>query len=273
SFLIFSIQSRNAICVVQNNVRTFADLAEWQWFRLLALVRPLIPKERDKERIKELEELNEELESENEKLRRESLMLSTNCELLQEKVQEAEQSAEEARTLIEKEIAEKNKEIQKVRREMQQNEDVFDVLEKKYNEQHQKVMKMNESLREYERKLDQVDMEKEELEKEVKKERIARHDASMLEEKNLRRKLEREQERAKDDQAHAQGALAKLQQKYDILKEECRRKDHQIGKLEKKLEDKEVVMADCMRDLKEQHKTRVNELEEKLSELKRKNLK
>ncbi|KIH55104.1 hypothetical protein ANCDUO_14745 [Ancylostoma duodenale] len=104
-------------------------------------------------------------------------------------------------------------------------------------------------------------------------ERLAKHDAALLEEKNLRRKLEREQERTKDDQTHAQGALAKLQQKYDVLKEECRRKDSQISKLEKKLEDKEVMMADCLRELKEQHKTRVTELEEKLAEIKRKNLK
>ncbi|ETN76982.1 hypothetical protein NECAME_00508, partial [Necator americanus] len=102
--------------------------------------------------------------------------------------------------------------------------------------------------------------------------RIAKHDSILLEEKNLRRKLEREQERAVDDHAHAQGALAKLQQKYDVLKEECRRKDHQISKLEKKLVDKEVVMAECMRELKEQHKTRVTELEEKLAEIKKKNL-
>ncbi|KHJ98538.1 hypothetical protein OESDEN_01475 [Oesophagostomum dentatum] len=104
-------------------------------------------------------------------------------------------------------------------------------------------------------------------------EKIAGHDAVLLEEKNLRRKLEREQQRANDDHTHAQGALTKLQQKYDILKEECRRKDHQISKLEKKLEDKEVVMADCLRELKEQHKARVTELEEKLAEIKRKNMK
>ncbi|RCN47672.1 hypothetical protein ANCCAN_06236, partial [Ancylostoma caninum] len=341
-----------AVRIVQDNVRAFADIAEWPWYRLLALVRPLIPKERDKERILELEQLTEELQSENDQLRHENLKLSTSCDLLQEKVEEAEQSAEEARKLIEKEVAEKNKEIKKVRMEMQQNEEVFELLEKKYSEQHQKVMKMNESLREYERKLDQVDMEKEELQKEIKKlrelfekeksireakekeceenaalvaelegriarlteeadqwklklekalsdtenekarakrqmdtvtelqrtisdlnERLAKHDAALLEEKNLRRKLEREQERTKDDQTHAQGALAKLQQKYDVLKEECRRKDSQISKLEKKLEDKEVMMADCLRELKEQHKTRVTELEEKLAEIKRKNLK
>ena len=48
-------------------------------------------------------------------------------------------------------------------------------------------------------------------------EKMAAYDAVILEEKNLRRKLEREQERAKDDHTHVQGALDKLQQKYDVL--------------------------------------------------------
>ncbi|ETN76983.1 myosin head, partial [Necator americanus] len=91
-----------ALSTIQNNVRIFADIAEWPWYRLLWLVRPLIPKERDKERIQELEQLNEELQSENDQLRHENIKLSTNCDLLQEKVEEAEQSAEEARRLIEK---------------------------------------------------------------------------------------------------------------------------------------------------------------------------
>ncbi|KAK5978585.1 Myosin motor domain-containing protein, partial [Trichostrongylus colubriformis] len=285
-----------AICTIQNNVRAFAELADWPWYRIFNLVRPLIPKERDKERIQELEQENEKLRAENEELRHELLKTSASCDVLRVKVEEAEQAAEEARRITEREVAEKNKEIQKVRHEMQQNEDVFDLLEKKYNEQHQKVMKMNESLREYERKLDQVDMEKEELEKDLKRMRdmfekekafreakerecekhetqiaelIARlnrcmeeleqakeklskaeaeieeeksraqrqmdavaelqrtisdlnarlgsHDAVLLEERNLRRKIERDHDRTKDDYAHTQGLLAKLQQKYDVM--------------------------------------------------------
>ncbi|KAE9414991.1 hypothetical protein Angca_003419, partial [Angiostrongylus cantonensis] len=341
-----------AICTIQNNVRAFTELANWSWFRIFALVRPLIPKERHKERIRELELLNEQLQVDNNRLHDQNLKLSTSCDLLREKVDELEQGAEETRRLVKEELAEKNKEIKKIREEMQQNEDVFELLEKKYDEQHQKVMKMNESLREYERKLDQVDMQKQELAKELAKlrtllekeqtlrekkekecdehealivqlkgrvaklieeadqwklkltkaeseledeksrsqrqmdtitelqkniselnEKITKNDSVVLEEKNLRRKMEREYERTKDDHSHSQATLTKLQQKYDVLKEECRRKDNEINRLEKKLEDKEIVMADCVRELKEQHKIRVNELEERLAEVKRKNSK
>ncbi|WKY07999.1 hypothetical protein Q1695_007470 [Nippostrongylus brasiliensis] len=341
-----------AIFTIQDNVRTFAELAVWPWYRIFGLVRPLIPKSREKERIKELEEENECLREENEKLRRECLIISASCDVLRVKAEEAEQAAEEARRITVKEVAEKEREIQKVRIEMQQNEDVFDMLEKKYNEQHNKVMKMNESLREYERKLDQIGMEKEELERDIKKlqatvekeqqlreakesqcernealiaelqgrlakyaddadhandklaraeadlemekmrtqkqiemvaelqraiadlnGRLANFDSVLQDEKNMRRKVERDCERMKDDRTHAETSLAKLQQKYDILKEECRRKDQEISRLEKKLEDKEVVMADCVKDLKDQQRTRVMELEEKIADMKRKLLK
>ncbi|XGW26010.1 hypothetical protein V3C99_006986 [Haemonchus contortus] len=337
---------------IQNNVRKFAELADWPWYRVFNLVRPLIPKERDKERIQELELENEKLRSENEELRHELLKASASCDVLKMKVEEAEQAVEEAHRVTEMEIAEKNKEIKRVRYEMQQNEDVFDLLEKKYDEQHQKVMRMNESLREYERKLDQVDMEKEELQKDLKKlrdmfekekllretkekecerfetqvaelnarltklmdeldqakekllrseseieeeksraqrqmnavselqktisdlnTRLASHDAVLLEERNLRRKMERDHDRTKEDYSHIQASLTKWQQKHDVLKEECRRKDQEISRLEKKLEDKEVVMADCLRELKEQHKTRVTELEERIADMKRKIMK
>lgn len=91
---------REAICTIQDNVRTFAGVAGWPWYRIFSLVRPLIPKvddasllfrllsffnvslqERDKERIKELEELNAELREENEKLRHENMKLSAVCEV------------------------------------------------------------------------------------------------------------------------------------------------------------------------------------------------
>ncbi|KAK6038472.1 hypothetical protein COOONC_24022 [Cooperia oncophora] len=289
-----------ATCTIQNNVRRFARLADWPWYRILNLIRPLIPKERDKERIQELELENEKLRAENEELRHELLKASASCDVLRVKVEEAEQAAEEVRRISAKEVAEKNKEIKMIRYEMQQNEDVFDILEKKYNEQHQKVMRMNESLREYERKLDQVDMEKEELEKDLKRLRDAFEKEKMLREtkekeceryetqiaelnarltrmmdelEQAKEKVLRAEAEVEEEKSRAQrqmNAVTELQGTIsDLNKEECRRKDQEINRLEKKLEDKEVVMADCLRELKEQHKTRVTELEERIAEMKR----
>ncbi|KJH45306.1 hypothetical protein DICVIV_08653 [Dictyocaulus viviparus] len=352
SFVKWASYQSIAIRIIQENVRSFAEMANWPWYRIFALVRPLIPKERDKERIRELEMQNEQLKLDNDELSTQNIKLSTNCDVLNEKVEEMQQSAEETCRMFKEELNEKNDQIQKIRNEMQQNEEVFELLEKRYNEQHQKVMKMNESLREYERKLDQTDLQKQELVKEVTRirillqkeqslrelkekeceesatlitelegrvarfldeinqlklklakaendiedeksrsqrqmdtvaelqrniselnERIAKNDSLLLEEKNLRRKMEREHGRTEDDHAHLQATLTKLQQKYDVLKEECRRKDTEINRLEKKLEDKEIYMSDCIRELKEQHKSRVSELEEQFAEVKRKNSK
>uniref|UniRef100_A0A8L8K2M3 Myosin motor domain-containing protein n=1 Tax=Heligmosomoides polygyrus TaxID=6339 RepID=A0A8L8K2M3_HELPZ len=278
--------SIEAICTIQDNVRTFAGVAGWPWYRIFSLVRPLIPKERDKERIKELEELNAELREENEKLRHENMKLS--AQLMPENKNKMKIRNELFSLKEDPTLEEKNREIQKVRIEMQQNEDVFDLLEKKYNDQHQKVMKMNEALREYERKLDQIDMEKKEFEREVKK-RTLRETKERECEKielitaELRGRLERlmdeanqSKEKLKDldiSRVYYSKLKKTFNQHLNLQKEECRRKDQEINRLEKKLEDKEVVMADCARDLKEQHKTRVHELEERVAEMKRKLMK
>uniref|UniRef100_A0A1I7XIE6 Myosin_tail_1 domain-containing protein n=1 Tax=Heterorhabditis bacteriophora TaxID=37862 RepID=A0A1I7XIE6_HETBA len=104
-------------------------------------------------------------------------------------------------------------------------------------------------------------------------ERTTRFDANMLEEKNIRRKVERDRERVEDELKHSQEHNIKLQQKIDLLKEECRRKDSVISRLEKKLEDKEAMMNDCVKELKDLHKAKVNELEEKMADYKRRNSK
>ncbi|KAK5966779.1 hypothetical protein GCK32_006513 [Trichostrongylus colubriformis] len=78
---------------------------------------------------------------------------------------------------------------------------------------------------------------------------------------------------AKDTWLKAKGTYPGCENEYKCKlnsKEECRRKDQEISRLEKKLEDKDVVMNDCLRELKEQHKTRVTELEERVADMKKK---
>uniref|UniRef100_A0A1I7XIZ9 Myosin motor domain-containing protein n=1 Tax=Heterorhabditis bacteriophora TaxID=37862 RepID=A0A1I7XIZ9_HETBA len=134
------LRRKEAILTIQLNVRSFCEITDWPWFRLLSLIRPLIPKDRERAKIQELIEHNSELQKKNEETLIENLKLTTSCELLREKCAEVEQNADEERMIAAQSMAEKEKEIKKIRLEMQQNEDVFDVLEKKYNEQHQKVM-------------------------------------------------------------------------------------------------------------------------------------
>lgn len=58
-----------------------------------------------------------------------------------------------------------------------------------------------------------------------------------------------------------------------IQKDECRRRGNEINRLERKLEDKEAMMADCVKELKDTHKERLKEMEQKVEEVKRKNSK
>ena len=46
-----------------------------------------------------------------------------------------------------------------------------------------------------------------------------------------------------------------------------------MNRLERKLEDKEAMMADCVKELKDSHKERLKEMEQKVEDVKRKNSK
>ena len=65
-----------ATTVIQDNVRIFSNVADWDWYRLLCLVRPLIPKDREKLRIEELEKMIQKLEEENQKTLNENEILN-----------------------------------------------------------------------------------------------------------------------------------------------------------------------------------------------------
>lgn len=56
-------------------------------------------------------------------------------------------------------------------------------------------------------------------------------------------------------------------------KEECRKRKNEASRLERKLEDKEAMMADCVKELKDSHKERLKEMEQKVEDVKRKNSK
>ncbi|CAL2039621.1 unnamed protein product [Caenorhabditis brenneri] len=348
-----------AIVTIQENVRQFAELSQWPWYRIHHLARGLIPKNRDKERIEELEmekmKLEEEIhemEVKNEEAWKENLKLSMllNREKT-EKVKVQKEMKEVERKGREK-LLEKEREFRKTMEEMEQNEEIFSVLEKKYNDQHKKVMKMNDILRDYERKIEQLNMEKTDLETENLKlkeaqnrqdshysnlekellektsqiddlqnqvqklldetneqritiakletaledeksrftrqnntigdmqklitelnEKIARLDNVALNERNSTRKVEREKEKLNDELNTAKEIIQKQAKKIDELKEECRKRGNEVSRLERKLEDKDAMMADCVKELKDSHKERLKEMEQKVEDVKRKNSK
>ncbi|CAI4231828.1 unnamed protein product [Auanema sp. JU1783] len=425
-----------AVVVVQSNVRVFGKLSSWPWFRLMQLVIPLIPKDREKLRIVELEklidELNEEIKEykeennqlteemngneakylkdldtlEKEKNKLESRLIREVDHVLSDYKMRLERAEEEKRelqakiekaikhqneendnrmeafeqklkkvvfdneqekknllkeTMLAKEQAaeleqkleqinkEKKSEMSKLKDDLLQNEDILEVLEKKYNEQHNNVMKLNDTLREYERKIDDAQMTNKDLSRDLQRahealerenenkcrgqkeieecmsriaelegklqmvcdennqlklllakqenetedgksrnmrqnntitdlqklieelnSKVAKNDQEMLEEKNKRRKVEKERDRVEEESRHIQEQYDKLKKKYESIKDLLRQKEHSLKIYEKKLEDKEAVMNDCVKDLKSNHKAKLSELEEKIDEYKRK---
>ncbi|CAI5447230.1 unnamed protein product [Caenorhabditis angaria] len=348
-----------AILTVQENVRKFAELSQWPWYRIHQLSRGLIPKNRDKQRIEELEKENRRLEEElddweesYENVQKEKEKLTMLLENQKIEMTKSARRIEEVEREGREKLLEKEREFRKTMEEMEQNEEIFNVLERKYDEQHKKVMKMNDVLRDYERKIEQLNMEKNDLEVENSKlkesqnrnssfyenlerelneknslidelqnqaqklfdetneqklgiaklesnledekarqvrqnntigdlqklitelnEKIARLDNVTLNEKNATRKIERERDKLNDELTNAKDIIQRQAKKIDELKDECRKRGNEIKRLEKKLEDKDAMMADCMKDLKDTHKERVKELEQKMEEVKRKNSK
>uniref|UniRef100_A0A8R1HQV0 Myosin motor domain-containing protein n=1 Tax=Caenorhabditis japonica TaxID=281687 RepID=A0A8R1HQV0_CAEJA len=348
-----------AVLTIQQNVRQFAELSQWPWYRIHHLARGLIPKNRDKERIEQLEkeklELEEEigdLEEKNEEALKENMKLSLMLEKEKSEKVKAQKEIEEVERKGREKLLEKEREFRRTMEEMEQNEEIFSVLEKKYDEQHKKVVKMNDLLREYERKIEQLSMEKTDLEAENQKlkdahdrhdshyeqlqkevmektsliddlqnqvqrlldenneqkltiakletlledekarqgrqnntigdmqkliselnDKMARLDNVALTERNSTRKIEREKDTLKDELNTAKSVIQKQSKKIDELKDECRRRGNEINRLERKLEDKEAMMADCVKELKDSHKERLKEMEQKVEEVKRKNSK
>ncbi|CAD6197490.1 unnamed protein product [Caenorhabditis auriculariae] len=337
--------SSDAVLTIQHNVRIFSKLSQWPWLRIFQLSRALIPRDRERLRIKELEKETmtlrdeiQELESRNQDTKQELDKLN----LVLERERAGKETLNKSVEDIKKKLADKERQVRKTLAEMEQNEDVFSLLEKKYNEQHQKVMKMNDILREYERRAEQFDMEKADLEKELRKssektrkevlekmtiydesqgqvtklleenshfrlqiaklenevkdekarnerqnntigdlqklvtelnEKIARFDGLMLNEKNLMRRAERDKDQLKEELKAAKELIERQAKKIDQLKTHLTQRDNDVKRLERKLEDKDAMMKDCVQDLKESHKERVKELEQKMDDFKRRNSK
>ncbi|UMM27154.1 hypothetical protein L5515_010568 [Caenorhabditis briggsae] len=348
-----------AILTIQENVRQFAQLSQWPWYRIHHLARGLIPKNRDKERIEELEkekmkleEEIQEMETKNEEALKENLKLSMLLDREKTEKIKVQKEMEEVEKRGREKLLEKEREFRKTMEEMEQNEEIFSVLEKKYNDQHKKVMKMNDILRDYERKIEQLNMGKSDLEAENLKlkesqnrqdthysnmekeilektsliddlqnqvqklldetneqritiakletaledeksrfsrqsntigdmqklitelnEKIARFDQIALNERNSTRKIEREKEKLNEELTTAKEIIQKQAKKIDELKDECRKRGNEVNRLERKLEDKDAMMADCVKELKDSHKERLKEMEQKVEDVKRKNSK
>uniref|UniRef100_A0A1I7YZA2 Myosin motor domain-containing protein n=1 Tax=Steinernema glaseri TaxID=37863 RepID=A0A1I7YZA2_9BILA len=328
----------DAVCTIQSNVRTFSRVATWDWHRLYGLVRPLIPMERDKQRLVELTNENESLYEK--------------CSLMMDEIDEAREAIEKAEResrKMEEERQGMERKLAETREELTANEDVMNMMEKRFEEQHQKVMKLHNCVRETEKVMKSLESEKqdlahqllkmkEKLDREVTlrvhfeeenehyqttvndmetKLEVMRHNSESLHakiqkfedqaaeiehrrvkqcdlikelqqtiedlnkrtgelditvrnERNLRRKLESDNDSLLDDVHRLNERLSETQSKLDQMKDNMRKKDTAIRNLEKAVQEKTEHMDSCIAELKKIHKASQADMQNTNEDLRKK---
>ncbi|VDM07809.1 unnamed protein product [Wuchereria bancrofti] len=155
------LKNRETILIIQNNIRCFTQISTWNWYRLLLIVKELIPLNKDKVRLEELLKINDELTKELNNLHGNydevrKLLDKANC-----KIKNLEDERE-SHILQNAEIKE----------ELTQHEELMEMMEKRFDEQHAKVMKIHSCLQENEKKIEFIENEKKNLENELCKVRM-----------------------------------------------------------------------------------------------------
>ncbi|EGT43490.1 hypothetical protein CAEBREN_10729 [Caenorhabditis brenneri] len=230
---------------------------------------------RDYER--KIEQLNMEkadLETENSKVRSKISKNKANEKIIEngyvvvEALKEAQNRQDSHYSNLEKELLEKTSQIDDLQNQVQK-------LLDETNEQRITIAKLETALEDEKSRFTRQNNTIGDMQKLITElnEKIARLDNVALNERNSTRKVEREKEKLNDELNTAKEIIQKQAKKIDELKEECRKRGNEVSRLERKLEDKDAMMADCVKELKDSHKERLKEMEQKVEDVKRKNSK
>ncbi|VDM92835.1 unnamed protein product, partial [Onchocerca ochengi] len=147
------LKKSEAILIIQNNIRYFTETSTWHWYRLLLIVKELIPLNKDKLKLEEMLKNNDELTKELSNFRN--------------KYEELQKLLDEAYIKIKSLEDEKESHIwqnTEMKGELKRHEELMEMMEKRFDEQHVKVMKIHSCLQENERKIELIESEKKNLE-------------------------------------------------------------------------------------------------------------
>ncbi|MFH4981058.1 hypothetical protein AB6A40_007767 [Gnathostoma spinigerum] len=225
--------SSEAVVTIQTNIRSFIEVTTWQWNRLFRQVRQLIPLNRDKKKVEELEEekrlLIAKIKEMEEQLRNTNSLLR----LAEAKIKSLKD---------EKEVCEAGNEELKM--ELHRHEQVMEIMEKRFDEQHAKVMRIHSCLRDNERKLERIEEEKKELENEVNKWK----DKYNIE--NVKRiGIEHDHEQCESIQQELETKLDKINEEREKETEQYRQFDLKLGEMKKKIEEQSKTIAEQNRSI------------------------
>ncbi|EGT43487.1 hypothetical protein CAEBREN_01737 [Caenorhabditis brenneri] len=195
-------------------------------------------------------------------------MEKTDLETDNLKLKEAQNRQDSHYSNLEKELLEKTSQIDDLQNQVQK-------LLDETNEQRITIAKLETALEDEKSRFTRQNNTIGDMQKLITElnEKIARLDNVALNERNSTRKVEREKEKLNDELNTAKEIIQKQAKKIDELKEECRKRGNEVSRLERKLEDKDAMMADCVKELKDSHKERLKEMEQKVEDVKRKNSK
>uniref|UniRef100_A0A7N6FI90 Myosin-7 n=1 Tax=Anabas testudineus TaxID=64144 RepID=A0A7N6FI90_ANATE len=271
------VERRDALLVIQWNVRSFMGVKNWPWMKLFFKIKPLL---RSAEAEKEMANLKEEFlklkesfaKSEARRKELEEKMVS----LLQEKNDlqlqvQAEQdnlcdAEERCEGLIKNKIqleAKKEKhatenKVKNLTEEMAALDEIIAKLTKEkkaLQEAHQQTL---DDLQSEEDKVNTLTKAKTKLEQQVDD-----LEGSLEQEKKIRMDLERAKRKLEGDLKLTQETVMDLENDKQQLEERLKKKDFEISQLNGKIEDEQAIIIQLQKKLKELQ-ARVEELEEEL---------
>ncbi|KAK6111353.1 Myosin head (motor domain) family protein [Brugia pahangi] len=223
------LKNRETILTIQSNIRCFIQISTWNWYRLLLIVKELIPLNKDKVRLEELLKINDELTEELNNLHGNydevrKLLDKANCKiknLEDEKESYILQNAE-------------------IKEELTRHEKLMEMMEKRFDEQHAKVMKIQNCLQENEKKIEFIESEKKNLENELCKSK-----------RNYEREYEFRQQIANDLEIRER-TIKEIELKTELMDKERNKQSNKIQELKeqvKKLTEHNNQQTDVITNL------------------------
>ncbi|XDV41095.1 hypothetical protein PO909_010021 [Leuciscus waleckii] len=250
------VERRDALMVIQWNLRSFLGVKNWPWMKLFFKIKPLLKSaESEKEMANMKDEFNKlkealEKSSEQDTLtdaeeRCEQLIKSKiQLELTLAKVEKEKHATENKVKNLTEEMASLDENIMKLTKE-----------KKALQEAHQQTL---DDLQSEEDKVNALTKAKAKLEQQVDD-----LEGSLEQEKKVRMDLERSKRKLEGDVKLTQENVMDLENDKQQLEEKLKKKDFEMNQLNGKIEDEQTASVQLQKKLKE-NQARIEELEEEL---------
>uniref|UniRef100_A0A8C7GFI7 Myosin heavy chain 7 n=1 Tax=Oncorhynchus kisutch TaxID=8019 RepID=A0A8C7GFI7_ONCKI len=263
------VERRDALLVIQWNVRAFMGVKNWPWMKLFFKIKPLLKSaESEKEMANMKEEFlklkeayaksearRKELEEKMVSLLQEKNDLQLSVQAEQDNLCDAEERCEQ---LIKHKIQLELTLAKNLTEEMAALDEIIAKLTKEkkaLQEAHQQTL---DDLQSEEDKVNTLTKAKAKLEQQVDD-----LEGSLEQEKKVRMDLERAKRKLEGDLKLTQESLMDLENDKQQLEERLKKKDFEVSQLNSKIEDEQAANIQLQKKLKELQ-ARIEELEEEL---------